>query len=164
MSATSLVNSQITNPVLRPKVIRPDHWTPLIVASGFDSQKAHANLFMLAAQPGHPLTPKTSEEIRQYKLLTRRNKQIADMDMVECQVAQLARSLVYIDSLQGAKAAPQEDVPKIKLFWEDNQWIKKVQAAGLYWPQWVEHDKLDMKRGNMILNSELRKVLPIASA
>ncbi|KAJ2350881.1 hypothetical protein H4S02_013715 [Coemansia sp. RSA 2611] len=163
MSATSLISTQITNPVLRPKVIRPDHWTPLVVASGFDSQKAHANLFMLAAQPGHPLTPKTSEDIRQYKLLARRNKLIADMDMVESQVAQLARSLVYIDSL-ASKAVPQEEVSKIKLFWEDSEWIKKVEAAGLYWPKWIEHDSLEMKRGNIVLNQELRNVVTMASA
>ncbi|KAJ2818723.1 hypothetical protein GGI24_005012 [Coemansia furcata] len=163
MSATSFINTQITNPVLRPTVIRPDHWTPLVVATGFESEQAQADVFTLAAQPGHPLTPKTAQEKREHALLTLRNKRLAEMDMVERQIAQLARSLVYMDSV-GSKAIPQTESQKIKLFWEDKDWIQKVEAAGLQWPQWVEHDVLEMKRGNVIANPELRKTLPVRSA
>ncbi|KAJ2105347.1 hypothetical protein GGI01_001009 [Coemansia sp. RSA 376] len=163
MSATSFINTQITNPALRPTVIRPDHWTPLVVASGFESEQAQADVFTLAAQPGHPLTPKTAQEKREYALLTLRNKRLAEMDMVERQIAQLARSFVYMDSV-GSKAIPQGESPKITLFWEDSDWIQKVESAGLKWPQWVEHDKLDLKRGNMITNKELRKTLPVRKA
>ncbi|KAJ2900429.1 hypothetical protein IWW38_000482 [Coemansia aciculifera] len=162
MSAVSYINTQITNPALRPTVIRPDHWTPLVVVSGFESEQAHADAFTLAAQPGHPLTPPTADEKRQHALLTRPNKRLAEMDMVERQVAQLARALVYMDAV-GSRAVPssaQEEKgssqQKIKLFWEDDQWIGKVQDAGLSWPKWVEHDKLELKRGNVITNKELR--------
>ncbi|KAJ2502984.1 hypothetical protein IWW47_002934 [Coemansia sp. RSA 2052] len=155
MSATAFINTQITNPALRPTVIRPDHWTPLVVASGFESEQAHADAFTLAAQPGHPLTPQTKEEKRQHALLTRPNKRLAEMDMVERQIAQLARAFVYMDSV-GSKVVPQGESQKIKLFWEDDDWIKRVESAGLRWPQWVEHDKLELKRGNIITNKELR--------
>ncbi|KAJ1895735.1 hypothetical protein LPJ71_006687 [Coemansia sp. S17] len=121
------------------------------------------DVFTLAAQPGHPLTPKTAQEKREYALLTLRNKRLAEMDMVERQIAQLARSFVYMDSV-GSKAIPQGESPKITLFWEDSDWIQKVESAGLKWPQWVEHDKLDLKRGNMITNKELRKTLPVRKA
>ncbi|KAJ2582369.1 hypothetical protein EV177_010310, partial [Coemansia sp. RSA 1804] len=45
----------------------------------------------------------------------------------------------------------------IKLLWEDKLWISKIEDAGLYWPKWVAHGDLDLKRGNIIMNPEVRQ-------
>ncbi|KAJ2009090.1 hypothetical protein GGI04_000734 [Coemansia thaxteri] len=167
MAALPLIKTQIADPALQPKLIRPDHWTPLVVATGFSSDQAHVDTFTLVTRPGHPLKPKSLRQNREYSLLTRRNKRLADMDMVESQIAQLARSFVYMDAVR-SKAVPSDptnpDSAKIRLLWENNDWIEKVQAAGLHWPQWIEHGKLELKRGNIITNKELKSNSPPPTA
>ncbi|KAJ2721793.1 hypothetical protein GGI07_003727 [Coemansia sp. Benny D115] len=153
LTKPKLVKAQIHDPTLRPTVIRPDHWTPLVVASGFETEKAQHDAFTLISQPGHPLVPKTKEEIRDYQLTKNKHKRLIDLDTTERQIAQLARTLVYMD---GAKSGSIPHGSKIQLYWENKEWISKVEEAGLQWPQWVEHRDLELKRGNIIVNPELR--------
>ncbi|KAJ2848905.1 hypothetical protein IWW36_003009 [Coemansia brasiliensis] len=140
---------------LRPSTIRPDHWTPLVVAHGFESEKTQADAFTLATQPGHPLVPLTKEQLDQYRLLPNKTKRLVDMDMEEKQIAQLARTLIYLEAVK-SPVVPTEN--GLKLFWETMDWVQKVEDAGLKWPKWVEHGLLDTTRGNIILNSELRSI------
>ncbi|KAJ1842590.1 hypothetical protein LPJ73_005751 [Coemansia sp. RSA 2703] len=149
-----LYAAQLSAPTYLPQpALRPDHWTPLVVATGFTTDRFLTNTFALVSQPGSPLVPPTERQKREYRLMKNKDKRIADRDTTERQVAQLARSLVYTDALRS------ESLPagaKIKLLWQDRDWIKKVEDAGLRWPAWVEHGDLDLKRGNIILNPELR--------
>ncbi|KAI8322314.1 hypothetical protein GQ54DRAFT_328380 [Martensiomyces pterosporus] len=155
LSKTRLINAQIPDVTLRPTVVRPDHWTPLVVASGFETEEAQRDAFMLMSKPGHPLVPQTDAQKKKYTLMMNKNKRLADMDTIERQVAQLARSLVYMDATK-ASAIPGNGEGKVKLLWENNEWIRKVEDAGLTWPRWIEHGSLDLKRGNIITNKELR--------
>ncbi|KAJ2779524.1 hypothetical protein H4R18_003960 [Coemansia javaensis] len=152
LARPKLVRGQI-RPNLRPAALRPDHWRPLVVATGFETEKAQVNTFTLASQPGHPLAVPTAEERARYTLLRNKHKRLVDMDMVERQVAQLARTLVYMDTVRS------ESIPaagRIRLLWEDDAWIGRVRDAGLEWPQWVEHGALELKRGSIFLNDELK--------
>ncbi|KAI9469248.1 hypothetical protein LPJ78_002836 [Coemansia sp. RSA 989] len=137
---------------LRPSKIRPDHWTPLVVAHGFETEKHQTDAFTLATQPGHPLVPLTREQLDQYRLLPNAAKRLVDMDMEERQIAQLARTLIYLEAVR-SPAVPQGG---LKMYWETMEWVDKVEGAGLKWPQWVQHRLLDTIRGNIILNPELR--------
>ncbi|KAJ2235669.1 hypothetical protein H4R99_007582 [Coemansia sp. RSA 1722] len=153
LSRPKLIKGQVPDPTLRPKTIRPDHWTPLVVATGFDNEVSQNKVYVLASNPGHPLVPKTEKEKREYVLMRNKNKRLADLDTTEKQVAQLARTFVYMDSMK-SDAIPAKN--KVKLLWQDKDWIKKVEDAGLRWPEWIEHGDLDLKRGNIILNPEAR--------
>ncbi|KAJ1731406.1 hypothetical protein LPJ72_003956 [Coemansia sp. Benny D160-2] len=172
-----LLKSQI-KPNQRPPRIRPDHWTPLVVALGFKDKKAQANAFMLASMAGHPLVVPTAQEKKAYVLMPNKNKRLAEMDMVERQVAQLARTLMYMDAVRPDTVVPvssssgssidgavsestdsssDAESAAIKLLWEDKSWISKIEDAGLHWPKWVAHGDLDLKRGNIIMNPEVRQ-------
>ncbi|KAI9505686.1 hypothetical protein GGI25_002405 [Coemansia spiralis] len=153
LARPNLVKSQI-KPNQRPSTLRPDHWIPLVAATGFESKKAQDDVFMLASQNGHPLIPPAKAEQREYLLKKNKDKKIAEMDMVERQVAQLARTFIYIDKLKPQTV--KQVGAQIKLFWQDRSWIKKIEDAGLYWPEWVAHDDLELKRGSIIVNPELR--------
>ncbi|KAJ1647117.1 hypothetical protein J3B02_006249 [Coemansia erecta] len=153
LSRPKLIKGQIPDPTLRPKAIRPDHWTPLVVATGFESEVSQNKIYLLASNPGHPLVPKTFKEKREYVLMRNKNKRLVDLDTTEKQVAQLARTFVYLDSMK-SDAIPANN--KVKLLWQDKEWVKKVEDAGLQWPSWIEHGELDLKRGNIILNPEVR--------
>ncbi|KAJ2710167.1 hypothetical protein H4R19_003882 [Coemansia spiralis] len=147
----NLVKAQI-RANLRPAALRPDHWQPLVVAVGFETEKAQVDTFTLASQPGHPLVPLTAAQKKAYTLLRNSDKRLVDMDMIERQVAQLARTLVYMDAVK-SQSVPAAG--RLRLLWEDDAWVGRVEEAGLVWPQWVEHGSLELKRGNMILNEEL---------
>ncbi|KAJ2666605.1 hypothetical protein IW148_000832 [Coemansia sp. RSA 1199] len=149
-----LIKGQIPTSQL-PSTIRPDHWTPFVVAHGFDSQRSQMDTFTLATQPGHPLKPLSKQELAEYKLLPNTEKRNREMDMQERQVAQLARTLVYLDQTK-SKAVPSSN--NIRLLWEDDAWVGKIEEAGLQWPKWVEHGELEVRRGNIIVNQELRNV------
>ncbi|KAJ2340646.1 hypothetical protein IWW50_006668 [Coemansia erecta] len=136
-----------------PSKIRPDHWTPLVVAHGFESDRSHTDVFTLATQPGHPLAAQTQEQKDKYRLLPNVVKRKQDMDMIERQIAQMARTMVYLDKTESK--AVSKDSP-VTLFWEDDEWVGKVEEAGLQWPEWIRHGRLELKRGNIILNQELR--------
>ncbi|KAJ2612594.1 hypothetical protein H4S08_002629 [Coemansia sp. RSA 1365] len=153
LARPALVKGQI-RPNLRPAVLRPDHWKPALVADGFDTQIARDNTFTLASQPGHLLVSPTAADIKKYTLMQNTKKRLVDMDMVERQIAQLARILVYMDTM---KSASIPETNSIRLFWEDKAWIGRVEAAGLKWPEWVQHCDLEVKRGSIIINKELRE-------
>ncbi|KAJ1952190.1 hypothetical protein GGI12_006309 [Dipsacomyces acuminosporus] len=155
LSKQHLIKAQVPDATLRPTVIRPDHWTPLVVAAGFETEEAQRDAFTLISKPGHLLVPQTEAQKKKYTLMMNKNKRLADMDTAERQIAQLARSLVYMDAT-GSSAIPRTGEGKVRLYWENSEWIKKVEDACLKWPQWVEHDSLELKRGNMIVNKELR--------
>ncbi|KAJ2080914.1 hypothetical protein H4R24_002714 [Coemansia sp. RSA 988] len=152
LARPALVKGQIRQN-LRPSVLRPDHWKPALVADGFDTRLARDNIFTMASQPGHPLVSPTAADIKKYTLLPNTRKRLVDMDMVEGKIAQLARILVYMDTM---KSSSIPEANSLQLFWEDRTWIEKVEAAGLKWPEWVQHCDLDVKRGSMIMNQELR--------
>ncbi|KAJ2796059.1 hypothetical protein H4R21_004862 [Coemansia helicoidea] len=152
LARPNLVKTQI-RANLRPAALRPDHWQPLVVATGFETERALLNTFTLASQPGHPLVPLTAEQKKAYTLLRNSDKRLVDMDMIERQLAQLARTLVYMDAVKS------DSIPaagRLRLLWEDDAWVARIEEAGLVWPQWVDHSTLELKRGNMILNEELR--------
>ncbi|KAJ1721551.1 hypothetical protein LPJ53_003927 [Coemansia erecta] len=157
-----LYRSQVSSPTYLPQpALRPDHWTPLVVATGFATDQALANAFALVSQRGSPLVPQTERQKREYRMMKNKDKRIAERDTTERQVAQLARSLVYTDAIR------PNNIPagsKIRLLWQDRDWIKKVEDAGLRWPAWVEHGDLDLKRGNIILNPEVRSARVAESA
>ncbi|KAJ2787769.1 hypothetical protein GGI15_000470 [Coemansia interrupta] len=141
--------------------MRPDHWTPLVVATGWATDQALSNAFALVSQRGSPLVPPTERQKREYLLMKNKDKRIADKDTTERQVAQLARSLVYVEAVRPNLVPSGE---KIRLLWQDREWIAKVEEAGLKWPAWVEHGDLDLKRGNIILNPEVRSTRVAGSA
>ncbi|KAJ2809089.1 hypothetical protein H4R20_000393 [Coemansia guatemalensis] len=153
LARPALVKGQI-RPNLRPSVLRPDHWKPALVADGFDTQRAHDNIFTMASQPGHPLVSPSAADIKKYTLLPNTRKRLVDMDMLEGKIAQLARIFVYMDAMKSA-SIPEKNA--IRLFWEDRSWIEAVEAAGLNWPEWVQHCDLEVKRGSIIINKELRE-------
>ncbi|KAJ1949260.1 hypothetical protein FBU59_001219 [Linderina macrospora] len=147
---------------LRPQTIRPDHWTPLAVLSGFNSDTALHTAFSMASMPGFPLRPPNKHEQEEYRLLKNKHKRLRDLDTTERQIAQLARTLVYMDETK-SHVVPKEGEGKLRLFWQDREWIGKVEEAGLRFPEWIEHGDLDLKRGNMIMNKELRGKAPKSS-
>ncbi|KAJ2161409.1 hypothetical protein GGF46_001504 [Coemansia sp. RSA 552] len=147
-----LLKSQIPA-ALQPSSIRPDHWRPMVVATGFETEQAQLDTFTLASQSGFPLVPQTKDERRKYLLLPNIKKRLIDKDMVERQVAQLARTLVYMDAVKSAAIPVQAP---LTLLWDNREWIDKVTQAGLAWPEWVRHADLDIKRGAIIMNPELR--------
>ncbi|KAJ1664421.1 hypothetical protein IW140_004082 [Coemansia sp. RSA 1813] len=156
-----LLKSQI-KPNQRPTVIRPDHWTPLVAALGFKNKKAQEEAFMLSSMAGHPLVAPSAHAQREYERMRNKNKRLVDMDMVERQVAQLARTFMYMDTVKSKDGMPivgDEDGSTIKLLWEDRSWVDKVVDAGLRWPKWIVHGDLDLKRGNIIMNPEVRQSL-----
>ncbi|KAJ1826923.1 hypothetical protein LPJ56_001937, partial [Coemansia sp. RSA 2599] len=100
LARPKLIKGQIPDPTLRPKVIRPDHWTPLVVATGFESEASQNKVYVLASNPGSPLVPKTRKEKREYVLMRNKDKRLVNLDTTEKQVAQLARTLVYLDAVK----------------------------------------------------------------
>ncbi|KAJ1734657.1 hypothetical protein LPJ61_000962 [Coemansia biformis] len=152
LARPNLVKSQI-RVNLRPVALRPDHWRPMVVATGLETEKALLDTFTLVTQPGHPLVPLTAEQRQAYTLMRNRDKRLVDKDMIERQLAQLARTLVYMDAV---KSASIPAAGRLRLLWEDDAWVRKIEDAGLQWPQWVDHGILELKRGNIILNEELR--------
>ncbi|KAJ1796407.1 hypothetical protein LPJ59_003770 [Coemansia sp. RSA 2399] len=153
-----LLKSQI-KPNQRPARIRPDHWTPLVAALGFKDKRAQENAFMLASMAGHPLVAQSAQAQRETVLKPNKEKRLADMDMVERQVAQLARTFMYMDAVK-SNTGEGEEQADINLLWEDSSWVARIEEAGLQWPRWVVHGHLDLKRGNIIMNPEVRQGQP----
>ncbi|KAJ2557149.1 hypothetical protein EV175_001520 [Coemansia sp. RSA 1933] len=164
LARPNLLKSQIKQNQ-RPPRIRPDHWTPLVAALGFKDKREQVNAFMLASMAGHPLVPQTAQAQRELALKPTKIQRLAEMDMVERQVAQLARTLVYMDALgennDGGEEGQQQR-EDIVLLWEDGSWIERVENAGLRWPSWVVHDRLDLRRGSIIMNPEVHEAPPTA--
>ncbi|ORX71338.1 hypothetical protein DL89DRAFT_123564 [Linderina pennispora] len=134
LSHERLIAGQVPQQPLRPQKIRPDHWTPLAVLSGFQTDSALNTAFSLASMPGFPLRPPTAQEQHEYRLLKNKHKRLRDLDTTERQVAQLARSLIYMDHTS-SHVVPKEG--KLKLFWQDRQWIGKVEDA------WAQVPRVD---------------------
>ncbi|KAJ1680372.1 hypothetical protein EV182_000154 [Spiromyces aspiralis] len=144
---------QIQDATVRPPRIRPDLWTPMVVAAGFPDSTAAQTLQTILAEPGAPLRQPTPEEVEEHRLMRTPARKLKEMNMIESKIAHLCRALIYF----GHKSSP---IVKdgIKLYWGHPEYQSIIDGKSLSWPEFVTHDKLSLKRGNIILNEELKNI------
>ncbi|KAJ1922248.1 hypothetical protein H4219_000110 [Mycoemilia scoparia] len=144
---------QITDVTVRPPRIRPDLWNPMVVATGFPSSTESQTLQTVLAQTSAPLKQPTEEEIKKHMLLPISKRKIIDMDMIESKIAHLCRALIYFK---------HTDSPIVKndinLYWERPEYRDILNGSNLLWPEFVQHKQLELVRGNIICNPELKRL------
>ncbi|OLY81273.1 hypothetical protein AYI68_g4624 [Smittium mucronatum] len=161
----SQLANQIENNALKPLLNRPDMWSPLVVVHGFNgvaptdpsaepSHELHTRLFtMLSAKIPSPETRVQNFNImslNDYKRLPLDAKRKLEMDMIEPKLDQLCRCFLYLNN-----SHPDY---KLNLYWDNMSYSKVIPLSGLTWPQNISHHKLQLVRGNIIVNPELKYI------
>ncbi|OMJ25456.1 hypothetical protein AYI70_g882 [Smittium culicis] len=151
-------------------------WAPLAVVHGFDklphlTSKDHKNVpsdgseqhdlhtrlyKMITAKLPDPLTL-----VRNFGLMSEQDylrlpldqKRKFEMNMIEPKLDQLCRCFLYLNN---AKIDY-----KLNLYWGNLDFSKQIPISKLTWPQNISHHKLDLVRGNIITNPELKSASKI---
>ncbi|KAJ1658358.1 hypothetical protein IWQ61_002384 [Dispira simplex] len=131
---------QITDITTRPSRIRLDLWRPLLVATNNTSEFRQRTHLMFI----QPIERTLSEELLRMR---RKARKVLLMDNLENKVEHLCRIYMYLEAKHG-----KENMPQIKLFWDQEGLKDSVVAKGIQWPSFVSHDKLNLDRGRFILN------------
>jgi len=73
-----------------------------------------------------------------------------DMDLVETSVLGLCQSLQQLE-LRGMESKEKNSI--LKIYWER---MAMIDLPGLVWPKFVQHEKLELKRGRLFINDEFK--------
>ncbi|CAI2166284.1 17373_t:CDS:2 [Funneliformis geosporum] len=139
---------QIKDVTLRPHKLRKDHWTPFVAISGFSSYGSvmtTSNIILRKLQN----RPKSSE----YYKTEKRLRIHEDMNLVEPSVLALCQSLRQLE----ARDMESKQNSILKIYWERMAMVDlPKEKNGMEWPKFVQHDKLELKRGRLFLNKEFK--------
>ncbi|CAG8460554.1 2614_t:CDS:2 [Funneliformis caledonium] len=147
---------QIKDAALRPHKLRKDHWTPFVAISGFSSYGSvmtTSNIILRKLQN----RPKSSE----YYKMEKRLRIHEDMNLVESSVLALCQSLRQLE----AREMESKQNSLLKIYWERMAMVDlPKEQKGMEWPIFVQHEKLELKRGRLFLNEEFKwKQKPLAA-
>ncbi|KAG9302160.1 hypothetical protein G9A89_020594 [Geosiphon pyriformis] len=145
---------QIIDVTLRSPYVRPDHWMPFIALTGFPTREFRDTLVSFVRY--HIVHRPHSAK---YLSLPKRLRIFEDMEQTESCVLALCDALHQLPDKRKKDFGDSE--PHFKLYWQQLSLRELPTKKGYYWPKYVEHDKLILKRGREILNSNL---LPIPKA
>ncbi|CAG8494305.1 13444_t:CDS:10 [Acaulospora colombiana] len=149
---TKYLKSQITDDKQRPHEIRRDFWKPIIAISGFSS---YTSVMTTNNIIQHKL--RTYPKPQDYYRLERKVRMQDDMNQLEKSVYGLCYA---INSLVHTKGYEQEGSSKLTIYWERLAMKDLPSKSGLdlKWPVCVQHKKLMLKRGTIMLNEEFKVV------
>jgi hypothetical protein len=141
--------NQIKDAALRPPKLRKDHWTPFVAVSGFSSYSSimTANNLLSHNIQNRPKSPeyyKTEKRLRVHE----------DKDLVETSVLGLCKSLRQLE-VRDMESEKKNSL--LKIYWERIIMMDlPKEKLGLDWPKFVQHEKLELKRGRLFMNDEFK--------
>ncbi|PVU93732.1 hypothetical protein BB559_003180 [Furculomyces boomerangus] len=147
---------QFTNNAIKPLLVRPDMWSPMVVLHGFKSIDLQNNMFSLLSTPVPPpetVIQRSGISLEEYKRFPLEKKREFERNMIEPKLDQLCRAILFLNY--------KKIDYSLTLFWENYAFMNSITRETLKWPENISHKKLDLVKGNMILNPELRKLSKI---
>ncbi|KAI9298090.1 hypothetical protein K502DRAFT_286945, partial [Neoconidiobolus thromboides FSU 785] len=132
--------------------LRKDHWKPIAVVSGFEDLRTADIVW-------HSLTTYPNP-IRDEKWITlpKRLRRVQELDQAEHKLSALCRILTELPEHSKDNRVFPEGLKgdlNLTILWETEHFKNLPQKQGLSWPEFINHQKLNLIRGRNLANQEL---------